>query len=141
MTLDKVLRTFWDAIISNDKEGIESAYVQDEDTYVILEGPRYTTMGFKKIAHGWSDFIDSSIDLKSVEWVEGPFEEISEEMAWIAGIIDLTIFIQGKEITRRFRASFVFRLRDGEWKIRHEHVSAPMEDPYGVGDWLVKQAD
>ena len=138
MTLDKVIRTFWDAIIANDKEGIEAAYVQDENTYVILEGPRYTTMGFSKIAHGWSDFIDSSINLKRVEWVEGPFEELSEDMAWIAGIIDLTIFIKEKEFTKRFRASFIFRKIQNEWKIRHEHVSAPMEDPYGVGDWLKK---
>jgi len=54
----------------------------------------------------------------------------------IGGIIDMTIDINGKELTTRFRCSFVYRRVEDDWKIRHEHVSAPLEDPYGIGDWL-----
>lgn len=140
MVLQKAIRTFWDAVEAKDKEGINDAYVRDEGTYVVLEGPRYTTLGFNMISKGWSDFCDSPINLESIKWVEGPFEELDVNMGWIGGIIDIAISASGKEFVTRFRCSFVMTKGQEEddeiWRIRHEHVSAPLPDPYGVGDWL-----
>lgn len=136
MVIAKRIEQFWDAVMKKDMSGIEAAYVPVEETYVILEGPRYSTLGFPKIIKGWGDFTNSPITLLSIVWVEGPFEEIEHEMAWVAGITDITISVNGKEFTTRFRCSFVMKLVDDDWKIKHEHVSAPLEDPYGIGDWL-----
>lgn len=139
MVIQKRIEAFWNAVMNKDIKGIENAYVPVEETYVILEGPRYSTLGFSKIIKGWGDFTDSPINLLKIEWVEGPFEEIEHQMAWIGGITDITISVNEKEFTTRFRCSFVMKQVEGDWKIKHEHVSAPLEDPYGVGDWL--QAD
>ncbi len=127
---------FYAAITAKNAPLICTHYVPDEDTYVVLEGPRLTTRGYAKIAKGWDDFCQSGLSLSRIEWLEGPFEETSTDMAWIGGIIRLTIELKGKEFERVFRATFVLRWHDGGWRIRHEHVSAALEDPYGIGDWL-----
>jgi len=129
---------FFNAIISEDIEEIKNGYVQDERTYVVLEGPRYSTKGYSMIAKGWGDFTTSPIAMTKIVWTEGPFEEIVGDMGWISGITELYLNVGGKEVFNTFRSSFVFKREDNDWKIRHEHVSAPHPDPYGVGDWLEK---
>jgi len=136
MTLAERTRIFWDAVGAKDIAGIAAAYINDPSTYVILEGPRYTTTGFDNIIKGWGDFCSSPIQLLNIVWVEGPQEEIEGTIGWIGGMIDMTIDVNGKELTTRFRCSFVYRMVADDWKIRHEHVSAPLVDPYGIGDWL-----
>lgn len=136
MVLANRIEKFWDAVRANEMDGIKEAYVPSEKTYVILEGPRYSTKGTDLIFKGWGDFINSPINLTSIVWVEGPFEEIEGNLGWVSGITDISIQVNDKEFTTRFRCTFVMALYEGDWKIRHEHVSAPMEDPYGIGDWL-----
>ncbi len=136
MTLAARTRKFWDAVQANDLQGIEDAYYPTEDTYVVLEGPRYTTHGVSKIIKGWKDFCNSPITLKSIDWIEGPFEEIDSAMGWISGVTDIAITINEKTFINRFRCSFVYTKYKDDWRIKHEHVSAPMKDPYGIGDWL-----
>jgi ketosteroid isomerase-like protein len=136
MTPSKRINNFYNAIIAKDAPNIDGFYVPDEDTYVILEGPRLATKGFSKIQKGWKDFCSSDLHLTSIEWLEGPFEEVSESMAWIGGVIQLSITIKDRSFSQTFRASFVLKIYDGEWCIRHEHVSGALLDPYGIGDWL-----
>lgn len=139
MTSKETINSFYKAIIDKKAEEICQKYVPDENTYVVLEGPRFTTLGYSNIEKGWKDFCDSALSLKSIDWMEGPLGEESGEMAWLSGIIQLTVLVKEKEFTVRFRASFVLMKNNREnWQIRHEHVSAPMEDPYGIGDWLKK---
>ncbi len=128
----------YQVIIDKDLEGICSKYIQSEDTYVVLEGPRLTTIGFEKIKKGWTDFCASSLQLISIEWIEGPFAEEGADMAWVAGIIKLSIKVNDRTFENIFRSSFVLIKEEGIWKIKHEHVSVVHPDPYGIGDWLKK---
>jgi ketosteroid isomerase-like protein len=57
-------------------------------------------------------------------------------MAWVAGIIRLTVSVKEKSFQNTFRATFVLLRVAGGWKIKHEHVSGALNDPYGIGDWL-----
>jgi ketosteroid isomerase-like protein len=139
MSPTETINHFYQSIIDKRVEDIRLSYVSSEDTYVILEGPRYSTLGFEKIAKGWGDFCNSPLTLNKIEWVEGPFEEVSSDVAWVAGMIVLTVEVKGKEFEVQFRSTFVLRKNEETyWQIKHEHVSAPMEDPYGIGDWLKK---
>lgn len=126
------------AIINKDIDGICSKYFPSEETYVILEGPRLTTIGYEKIKKGWTDFCNSSLQLLSIEWIEGPFAEEAESMAWVAGIIKLKVRVGEKDFENIFRSSFVLIKPKGVFKIKHEHVSVVNPDPYGIGDWLTK---
>ena len=125
-------------IIAKDVEGICDKYDPSAQTYVILEGPRLTTMGHARIAKGWKDFCDSSLKLLSIDWTEGPFFEQQPAMAWVAGIIRLRVEVKGVEFENIFRASFILTREWDAWKIKHEHVSVAHPDPYGIGDWLKK---
>jgi SnoaL-like domain len=146
MTALQVINEHYQVIINKNIDGICSKYVPSEETYVILEGPRLTTIGFEKIKKGWTDFCNSSLQLLSIEWIEGPFTEESELMAWVAGIIKLKVKIKktdgedtnqtDKEFENTFRSSFVLIKHNGVFKIKHEHVSVVHKDPYGIGDWL-----
>lgn len=128
----------YQAIIDKDLKGILTNYFPSEETYVILEGPRLTTVGFEKIKKGWTDFCASSIRLCSIQWTEGPLQQETRSMGWVAGIIQLKVDINGHQFENTFRATFVLVRYRGQWKIRHEHVSGALADPYGVGDWLKK---
>ena len=135
----ETINHFYQSIIDKNVEAIRASYVPSEETYVILEGPRYTTLGYEKIVKGWGDFCDSLLTLNKIEWVEGPFEETSTDMAWVGGMIVLTVEVKGKEFAVQFRSTFVLRKnQQNQWQIKHEHVSAPLQDPYGIGDWLKK---
>jgi ketosteroid isomerase-like protein len=138
MTALQVINEHYQVIINKNIDGICSKYVPSEETYVILEGPRLTTIGFEKIKKGWTDFCGSSLKLISIVWVEGPFAEETAEMAWVAGIIKLKVSVNDTEFENIFRSSFVLVKHNGEWKIKHEHVSIAHTDPYGIGDWLKK---
>ncbi|MEM6802747.1 MAG: nuclear transport factor 2 family protein, partial [Bacteroidota bacterium] len=92
--------------------------------------------GHKNISKGWKDFCESGLTLESIKWTEGPYEDIEGKMAWVGGIIELSIAVQGRTFTQTFRSSFVLRKVGEDWRIMHEHVSAALEDPYGIGDWL-----
>jgi ketosteroid isomerase-like protein len=139
MSSTETINQFYQAIIDKNVAAICQSYVPCEETYVILEGPRYTTLGYEKIAKGWGDFCNSPLTLNKIEWVEGPFAEESTDMAWVGGMIVLTVQVKGKEFSVQFRSTFVLRKSvDDIWQIKHEHVSAPLEDPYGIGDWLKK---
>ena len=141
------INQFYQAIIDKNVEKICQSYVQDEQTYVVLEGPRLTTLGFSKIQKGWIDFCASSLTLDAIDWLEGPFCEETSEMAWLGGIIRLKVGVKDHSFEQTFRASFVVRknAQNSEntegaplWLIRHEHVSGALADPYGIGDWLKK---
>jgi ketosteroid isomerase-like protein len=138
---------FYKAIIAKDVERIIASYTDSAETYVFVEGPRYSTLGIDNIAKGWRDFCAAPMSLESITWTEGPYAEQSGEensggngsMAWVAGILVLRVDVKGKVFEQTFRASFVMRKNtQGMWQIRQEHVSAPLADPYGIGDWLKK---
>lgn len=131
-----LINEHYKAIIQKDIGNICNKYVPDATTYVVLEGPRLTTTGFDKIQKGWTDFCNSSLSLLSIEWIEGPFTDQHETMSWVAGIIRLKIKVQEKEFENIFRSSFVLVKHEGNFKIKHEHVSIVHPDPYGIGDWL-----
>ncbi len=135
----EVINTHYQVIINKDLEGICSKYYPSQETYVILEGPRLTTIGFEKIKKGWTDFCASGISLEHIEWVEGPFVEEHNTMAWVAGIIKLKVTIQDKSFENIFRASFVLIKYNNEFVIKHEHVSVVHTDPYGFGDWSAEK--
>lgn len=134
----ETINQHYQVIINKDIDGICSKYVPSEETYVVLEGPRLTTIGYEKIKKGWTDFCNSSLQLLSIEWIEGPFAEEHETMAWVAGIIKLKVNVNNKEFENTFRSSFVLIKHEGVFKIKHEHVSLVHPDPYGIGDWLKK---
>jgi ketosteroid isomerase-like protein len=134
------INEFYHAIIRKEVATICSNYAPSEQTYVFVEGPRYSTLGRANIDKGWHDFCDSALTLESVKWTEGPFVEETPAMAWVGGLIVLKVRLNDTTFERKFRATFVLKLAsDGRWQIIHEHVSAPMEDPYGIGDWLKKE--
>ncbi|BAZ48368.1 hypothetical protein NIES4103_09760 [Nostoc sp. NIES-4103] len=133
------INNFFHAILGKQVDKISQTYIPKEDTYVFVEGPRYSTIGHTNLAKGWQDFCDSALKLEKIEWVEGPFTEEYGQVAWVAGIVTLTVAVKDKINQQKFRATFVLQKNEsGNWQIRHEHVSAPLEDPYGIGDWLKK---
>jgi ketosteroid isomerase-like protein len=110
MTPIATINAFFQAIIDKNAAKIGSYYIQDAHTYVVLEGPRLTTLGFEKIQKGWFDFCDSRLTLDSIDWLEGPFSEAETTMAWVGGVIKLTVSIGNeKSFEQTFRASFVLK--------------------------------
>lgn len=144
MTALQTVNEHYQVIIDKNIDAICSKYVQSEDTYVVLEGPRLTTKGYEKIKKGWKDFCNTNmLQLQSISWIEGPFTQETSLMAWVSGIIILKVGVTKANqaphfFENTFRASFVLikEEENAQWKIMHEHVSVAHPDPYGIGDWL-----
>lgn len=140
MNAIETINAFYEAIKAKAANDITQYYVPNKELYVVLEGPRLTNRGFGNIAKGWTDFCGSGLRLEKIEWQEGPFSEEHATMAWVGGVVELTVAVNEKTFTRVFRASFVLTGTPENWRIQHEHVSAALEDPYGIGDWLKSSA-
>lgn len=134
----ELINEHYQVILNKDIIGIADKYFPSEQTYVILEGPRLTTIGYEKIKKGWTDFCNSPLRLISIEWLEGPFVQQTAAMAYVAGIIKFKIGSAETVFENTFRTTFVLMQHEGKWKIQHEHVSIAHPDPYGIGDWLKK---
>jgi ketosteroid isomerase-like protein len=125
------------AVIDKHIDEILNRYAQSENTYVFVEGPRWETLGYENIATGWRAFVEAPLSVVACEYVEPPHYQMSGEMAWVGGLVELTVQVRGESKRVRFRGTYVFqREADGEWRITHEHFSQPAADPYGIGDWL-----
>ncbi len=120
-------------------EDIIDFYVDSPELLVFVEGPRWVTVSFERVAKGWRDFVDTSISVQSCEWVESLESKVIGEMGFVGGIVEMKANINGDIKTIRFRGTFIFQLEsDGKWRVIHEHFSQPAADPYGIGDWLKK---
>ncbi len=126
------------AVIEKRIDDILNRYAQSENTYVFVEGPRWATLGYENIAMGWRAFVEAPLSVVACEYVEAPHSQVSGEMAWVGGIVEMTVKVRDEVKTVRFRGTFIFRREaDNEWRIVHEHFSQPAADPYGIGDWLI----
>lgn len=138
-SLKQTAERHYRAVVEKDVAEITDHYVKSPETYVFVEGPRWATVGYENIAKGWRDFCGSAIEVEKIEWTEEPKSQVSGDMGWIAGQVELTVKINEQRKTIRFRGTFVMRLEaDGKWRVAHEHFSQPATDPYGIGDWLKK---
>ena len=106
MAAIKTIDHFYQAIKDKRVEDICKGYVPSCDTYEILEGPRYTSLRFEKISKGWWDFWNSPLTLNKIEWVEGPFGEVSSDKARVGGMVVLNVELKGKEFTVQFLSTF-----------------------------------
>lgn len=123
--------------IAKQADAIVARYAQSADTYVFVEGPRWSTTGIEKIETGWRAYVGAPMAMMDFSWAEGPHVSVGGELAWHAGIVDIDMLIRERPTRVRFRATHVLRrAADDEWRIEHEHFSVPAADPYGIGDWL-----
>ncbi len=140
MSSVEFINDFYRAIIHKEVAKIVDAYAQSEDTYVILEGPRLATKGYDQIASGWKDFCNSKIELKAIQWVDGPWVYENDYSASLIGIIELDVDVDGLFKKLTYRVSFTLKRENSKYYIIHEHVSGALSDPYGIGDWKKKIA-
>ncbi len=126
-----------DAVRDRDLDTVLDCFDPAEDTYVYLEGPRWTNRGGPNIYRGWRAYFAAPIELRSWGWTEGPYEYLSDSLALVAGVIHYDFLGGGQQRRLPMRMTWVLRRgADGAWRIVHEHGSQPLPDPYGTGDWL-----
>ncbi|NPC95611.1 nuclear transport factor 2 family protein [Nocardioides sp. zg-DK7169] len=130
-----------DSLRDRSLEGVLDCFDEAEDTYVFVEGPRWTNKGGERIHQGWRDYFQAPIRLLDWRWTEGPAVFESGDLATVCGVIEYQFEGDGKPRPLPMRMTWVVRRReDRVWRIVHEHGSQPLEDPYGTGDWLVEPA-
>ena len=140
---EALTQKFFRAVIEKRADDIINHYVPSTGLYVHVEGPRWSTTGWDKVATGWRAFTDAPLSVEHVAWVEGPHSEANDDMAWVGGIVEMTVRVGENTNKIRLRGTYVLRRssQDGHWRIMHEHFSQPAADPYGIGDWLPAKAN
>ena len=137
LDINAITQKFFRAVIEKRADDIVNHYTQSPDLYVHVEGPRWSTIGYDKVSTGWRAFTDAPLSVEAIEWIEGPRGEASGDMAWIGGIVEMTVRVGENTNKVKLRGTYVLRQGDdGHWRIMHEHFSQPAADPYGIGDWL-----
>jgi ketosteroid isomerase-like protein len=138
-TLIEFIEKHFNAVKLKNADEILSTYAEIDDLLVFVEGPRWATIGYKRVEKGWRDFTDSAISVENCEWVEFLQAKSVGNMGFVAGIVEMHVNINGNPKTIKFRGTFILEKSDvKDWKVVHEHFSQPAEDPYGIGDWLKK---
>lgn len=131
-----------DSVRDRDLEGVLDCFDKADDTYVYLEGPRWTNRGGERIHKGWRDYFDAPIELNQWRWTEGPYVFESSDLATVCGVIEYDFMGGGEPKHLKMRMTWVVRRgEDRVWRIVHEHGSQPLADPYGTGDWYVENVD
>jgi len=123
------------AVIDRRLDDVLDSFSAADDTYVFLEGPRWTNRGGDRIATGWRAYFTAPIRIEAFRWVEGPYTFEGAELAQVAGVIDYDIATDGEAGRLRMRMTWLLRREEDRWRIVHEHGSQPLADPYGAGDW------
>ena len=132
----QIIQNMLTAIKTRDLAGILNTYEESDDLYVFLEGPRWSSRTYTNVSAGWTAWYGADLEIYDHDWVEGPVEITEGNISSLQGIINLHTKSPAQEKILKFRGTWVFRLgADGQWRIMHEHVSAPLENPYGTGDW------
>ena len=135
--LIEVSKKHFSAVMNKRIDEIIDFYVDSKNLLVFVEGPRWATVSFEKVAKGWRDFNDSPITVESCEWIESLESKQFADSGFVAGIVEMKVNINGQIKIIRFRGTFNFQKEsDGKWRVIHEHFSQPAENPYGIGDWL-----
>jgi ketosteroid isomerase-like protein len=125
-----------DAVRDRQAETVLDCFDPGADTYVFLEGPRWTNRGGQRIRQGWRAYFQAPIRLRSWAWTEGPDTHESGDLALVLGVISYAFEAAGERRPLLMRMTWALRRGDGVWRILHEHGSQPLADPYGTGDWL-----
>jgi ketosteroid isomerase-like protein len=135
--LIRLTEEHFDNAVALRTEAVIERYASSPDTYVFVEGPRWSTQGHDRIASGWRAYSSAPFQLTSWRWTEGPRGGGGEDFGFTAGIVELKVRSKEGEHLVVLRATHVYRREaSGVWKIVHEHLSQPAADPYGTGDWL-----
>ena len=128
-----------DSLRDRQLDGVLDAFDPSPDTYIFVEGPRWTNKGGERIHKGWRDYFNAPIKLLEWRWTEGPEVFESDTLALVCGVVEYQFEGAGQPRPLAMRMTWAMRLNDdGVWRIVHEHGSQPLEDPYGTGDWLVE---
>ncbi|MFV2022833.1 MULTISPECIES: YybH family protein [unclassified Micromonospora] len=128
-----------DALRERDLDGVLDCFDPGPQTYVFLEGPRWSNRGGDRVHEGWRRYFDSPVRLIEWRWADGPDVHESQHVAFVCGIVDC--HFTGGPQDRQLRMRMTWGLRrgtDGVWRIIHEHGSQPLADPYGTGDWFAE---
>jgi len=123
------------AVVDRSVDDVLATFSPQDDAYVFVEGPRWSTRGGDRIEAGWRAYFKAPIAINAFHWVEGPFVFESDTLAQVCGVIDYDIVGDGKAGRLRMRMTWLVRREHGAWRIVHEHGSQPLADPYGAGDW------
>ena len=137
--LVEFIEKHFQAVKAKNTEIILSTYAKTNDLLVFVEGPRWATLSYERVAKGWTDFADSAISVENCEWIEFLQAKAVGDMGFVAGIVEMQANINGAIKIIKFRGTFIMeKSAETGWKVIHEHFSQPAEDPYGIGDWLKK---
>lgn len=128
-----------DSLRDRSLKGVLDCFDPGEDTYIFVEGPRWTNRGGERIHQGWRDYFQAPIRLIQWQWTEGPTTFEDGDLAVVCGVIEYQFEGAGEPRPLPMRMTWVVRRGDERiWRIVHEHGSQPLKDPYGTGDWLVE---
>jgi ketosteroid isomerase-like protein len=127
-----VVNEFWDAVFDLDLERVLATY--SDDVSRTGSGDDWYRHGIDGARKEWVDWIaNAPAKYTAFEWLEGPYGEVGDDWAWASGvgIQDYQIRDDGEVRRQHIRVCWVFRRNDaGEWKIKMDHWSRPMAEPY-----------
>jgi ketosteroid isomerase-like protein len=138
--IKQFMERFFQGVIQKQIEVIADTYAHDNRLFVFLEGPRSKTVGWENVRTGWEHYLASRISVQRIVWGDDLQVRDYGHSGWVAATNKITVAIgDGPPKTLEMRSTWLLEKRDGHWRIVHEHVSQPHPDPYGIGDWLVRE--
>lgn len=119
--------TFYDALeqMTNGEAGPLSDIWSHRDDVTTMHPIGGREVGWDEVRESWESVAEISED-GEVERADQLVRVIGES-AYELVTEKASLVLAGKPVTSEFRATNIYRLEDGEWKIIHHHVDAEQE--------------
>ena len=128
----QALAAYQSAVLAKDVEAFMAIYAEDAQIFELWGTWVHDIASWREMAKGWFAFLG---DQRSVVEAHDVRTQVSGDMALLtASLTYRAVDATGAELrSLDNRLSWVLRQRGGQWRVVHEHTSAPLAHEDGKG--------
>jgi uncharacterized protein (TIGR02246 family) len=128
----QLLAGYQAAVLAKDVDAFVALYAEDALIYELWGTWTHDIASWRAMAKGWFEFLG---DQSSVVGAHDVKTTVSGDMALLTALLTYrAVDASGQELrSLDNRLSWVARLRDGRWRVVHEHTSVPIAHADGKG--------
>jgi ketosteroid isomerase-like protein len=129
------VESLFEVIRAKDYDDILARYLDDPRLFIFLEGWEGKVEGFDRdfLDAGWRRLLER-VTFTRIEFTNDVRAGREGDLGWVGGTIESSFEpVGGERVDVTQRGTWILELHDGRWVIVFEHVSFPVENPYGTG--------
>ncbi len=125
----------FDAILRKNIDAIQAHYLQEDRLFIFLEGWEGKIEGFDRESNAatWNRLL-GQVTFTKLELTDDVKVGRDFDLGWVGGTMSSTFTPNGEDtpVDVEQRATWILERREARWLIVFEHLSFPVDRPYGT---------